>query len=222
MISTKTKIYPILAIITALFILVFGLVMAKNIKIFYFVGGIFVLLAIIGCYKQCIKMLPIMLIGGVIFGGISFLARHDVGAANTMGVRIIIICIAIIPGMSVAPVDLTRNLNQIKVPRAITLGMLIALNFVPLLRIEIIRVGEAMKTRGAGSFLNPKVLYRAFLIPFVSRLVNISDTLSLSVETRGFTLDNNQMTVYKVPKFRFTDAILIVCLILGSVCTVVL
>ena len=222
MTTTKTKIYPILAIMTALFILAFGLVMAKNARVFYFIGGVFLLLALIGCYKACLRVLPVMLIFAAIFGGIAYLARRDVAAANAMGARILIICTAIIPGMSVAPVDLTRNLNQIKVPRAITLGMLIALNFTPLLRLETKRVKEAMKTRGAGSILDPKVFYRAFLIPFVTRLVNISDTLALSVETRGFTLEKAETTTYKTPKFKATDAVLIICLICGAVLTVVL
>ena len=45
--------------------------------------------------------------------------------------------------------------------------------------------------------MNPKIFYRAFLVPFVMRLVNISDTLSLSVETRGFSLEKVPYTVYK-------------------------
>lgn len=222
MTATKSKIYPILAILTALFILVFGLVMARNIKAFCFIGGVFLLLCAVGCYRACLRVLPVMLIFAAVFGGISYLARRDVAAANAMGVRLLIIGTAMIPGMSVAPVDLTRNLNQMKVPKGITLGMLIALNFAPLLRLETKRVREAMKTRGAGSLLNPKVLYRAFLIPFVTRLVNISDTLALSVETRGFTLEKTETTTYKTPKFKATDAILILCLIAGAVLTVVI
>ena len=222
MTATKSKIYPILAILIALFILVFGLVMARTTEVFCFLAGTILLFALIGCCKPVLRMLPVMLIGGAIFGGISYLARRDVAAANAMAVRIMIIATAVIPGMSVAPVDLTRNLNRMKVPKGITLGMLIALNFTPLLRLEIKRVREAMKTRGAGSILNPKVFYRAFLIPFITRLVNISDTLALSVETRGFTLEKTETTTYKTPKFRVTDGILILCLAAGAVLTVVL
>ena len=92
---------------------------------------------------------------------------------------------------------MTRNLSTLKMPRGVTLGMLIATSFPPVLGAEIKRVREAMKTRGAGSVLNPKIFYRAFLVPFVMRLVNIADTLSLSVETRGFSLEKVPYTVYK-------------------------
>ena len=39
--------------------------------------------------------------------------------------------------------------------------------------------------------------YRAFLIPLMVRLVNLSDTLALSVETRGFTTYPAPYTVYR-------------------------
>ena len=54
-----------------------------------------------------------------------------------------------------------------------------------------------MKTRGAGSLLSPGIFYRAFLIPLMVRLVNLSDTLALSVETRGFTTYPAPYTVYR-------------------------
>ena len=67
----------------------------------------------------------------------------------------------------------------------------------PLLRAEVRQTREAMRTRGAGGLLNPTILYRAFLIPLMVRLVNLSDTLALSVETRGFTTYPAPYTVYR-------------------------
>ena len=100
--------------------------------------------------------------------------------------------------------------------------MLIATSFPPVLGAEIKRVREAMKTRGAGSVLNPKIFYRAFLVPFVMRLVNISDTLSLSVETRGFSLEKVPYTVYKKEIVCLSDVLFVLGLAAGAVCTVVL
>ncbi len=54
-------------------------------------------------------------------------------------------------GMSMEPIDMTRNLSTLRVPRGITLGMLIATSFPPVLRAEKQRVREAMQTRGAGT-----------------------------------------------------------------------
>ena len=125
-------------------------------------------------------------------------------------------------GMSISTVRMTRSLSQIHTPRAITLGMLISMSFVPMLKGEIKRVREAMKTRGAGSVLNPKILYRAFLVPFVMRLVNISDTLALSVETRGFTLGGSLYSVYKKEYPAISDVLFLLGIVAGAVLVVVL
>ena len=130
--------------------------------------------------------------------------------------------LAVALGMSVEPADMTRNLSTLKAPRGITLGMLIATSFPPVLGAETRRVREAMKTRGAGSVLNPKILYRAFLVPFVMRIVNISDTLSLSVETRGFSLEKTPYTVYKKEIVCLSDVLFVLGLAAGAIVTVVL
>ena len=75
---------------------------------------------------------------------------------------------------------------------------------------------------GAGSLLNPKVLYRALLVPFAARLVNISDTLSLSVETRGFRTGKVPYTVYHPVKLTVRDVIFLLGLVAGSAAIIVL
>ena len=79
-----------------------------------------------------------------------------------------------------------------------------------------------MKTRGAGNVFNPKIFYRAFLVPLVMRLVNISDTLSLSVETRGFSLGGEPYTIYKREKIAAKDILFLAGIIAGSVLAVAL
>jgi energy-coupling factor transport system permease protein len=143
-------------------------------------------------------------------------------AAIAMVNRFAALFLAAIIGCSVEAVSITRSLSQLHTPRSITLGMLIATSFVPVLKLEIKRVREAMKTRGAGSVLNPKVFYRAFLVPLVMRLVGISDTLSLSVETRGFTLGKVNYTVYKREIVALSDIVFLLAIVIGGVLVVVL
>ncbi len=54
------------------------------------------------------------------------------------------------------------------------------------------------------------------------RLVKISDTLSLSVETRGFSLGKEKYSVYKNEIFSWTDLLFIAGLTVGGVLAVVL
>lgn len=184
--------------------------------------GTFAWLLIFGYYRECLRALVATAVFGGIFAGIAYAASRDTSAAVAMVNRFAAIFLAVVPGMALAPVRVTRNLSQLRVPRAVTLGMLIAMSFVPMLKNEIARVREAMKTRGAGSVLNPQILYRAFLVPLVMRLVNISDTLALSVETRGFTLEKAPYTIYKREYFVASDLLFVLGISVGAVLAVAL
>lgn len=219
----KRKIYPIFAFAASLIFIVFGLITARGLACSCFLLGGFVWLLLFGCKRGCKRIvLPFVFVGGL-FGLIAYFAYgRDGNAALAMINRFGSVFLAVAVGTSVEPVDMTRCLSTLKAPRGVTLGMLIATSFPPVLGAEIKRVREAMKTRGAGSILNPKILYRAFLVPFVMRLVNISDTLSLSVETRGFSLDERPYTVYKKETIVLSDVLFLTGLAVGAALTVII
>ena len=216
------KMNPLISLFAGILIMVFGLVSARTLNGTWYLLAVFGYLIIFGYYRSVFRILPVLIIIGGIFSEIAYGASGDSLSALRMANRFIAIFLGIVPGMSIEVVRLTRCLSKIKCPRFITLGMLIALSFIPTLKQEVKRVREAMKTRGAGSVLNPKIFYRAFLIPFVMRLINISDTLSLSVELRGFEIESKDYTVYKDEKVGPIDIIFIVGLIVGSILVVVL
>ena len=219
----RTKLYPLIAITASLFVIIFGLVAARNENLCWYLLGVLAWLCIFGCFKGVLKMLPAFIVFGGAFAGIAYAsAGGDWQAALSMLNRFGALFLGIALSMSVAAVRMTRSLSEIHTPRAITLGMLISMSFVPMLKGEIGRVREAMKTRGAGSVFDPKILYRAFLVPFVMRLVNISDTLALSVETRGFTLGGSLYSIYQKESPALSDVLFLLGIIAGAVLVVVL
>lgn len=219
----KARPYPLIAFAAALFTIAFGIITAGNESCSFFLIAAYIWIAAFGCYKGCLKVLPAFVVFGGAFSAIAYFAYGGSGAAAiSMANRFAAVFIAAAVGMSVEAADMTRALSSLKAPRSLTLGMLITTSFVPVLKAEIRRVREAMKTRGAGSVLNPKILYRAFLVPFAMRIVNISDSLSLSVETRGFALGKVKYTVYKKETLTLSDVIFSVGLIAGAVLTAVL
>ena len=147
--SFKKKIYPIFVFLASLFLIVFGLCMARNVKCSYFLAGCFVWLMLFGCRKGCFRVLPAFIIVGGLFAVIAYFAYgKDLNTAIAMANRFASVFLAAALGMSVEPADMTRNLSTLKMPRGVTLGMLIATSFPPVLGAEIKRVREAMKTRG--------------------------------------------------------------------------
>ena len=153
-----------------------------------------------------LKCLLIFVPLGMLLGLLSFLIAGEQPAALQMAGRVLLMGLCAVPLVSLPPVNLTRSLTQLNCPRLLTLGMLVAVRFVPVLLKETLRILEAMKTRGVRLTLNPACFYRAFLIPFVMRLVGISEILSLSLETRGFDLQEKEATVYRPVRFTVRDA----------------
>lgn len=162
---------------------------------------------IFGNWRACLAIIPFLLIMSSFFGFVTYIVAHDISSTQHAIYRSFAVCLAFIPGLSIPITSFIKNLRQLNIPKATTLGMLITLNFIPLFRKEMKQIYDAMKTRGVVSIFHPSVIYRAFLIPLIIRIVNISETLSLSVETRGFTLDKSSSNVYQPITLRMRDYI---------------
>ena len=217
----KHPVYPLIGIVSSVLILVFGLLTAKDPSCIWYLGSMWLLFLLYGYWRSCFAIIPVAAVMSVVLAGITYAISKDIQAAFAAVNRILAVCIAVIPGLALSPVYLVRNFSTLKIPRVVTLGMMITLNFFPLLGEEVRQVREAMKTRGAGSFLSPQIFYRAFLIPLIIRLVNISDTLALSVETRGFTIESEEYSVYKTVQLRPLDVVFFLVLLTASILVVI-
>jgi energy-coupling factor transport system permease protein len=200
MIASKRQIHPLVGILLSITITIYALVFAKSFNTLYVLLGIYLLFILLGFYKAALRVMPL----SIVIAGISKSLESFYPLLN----RILGLMVAIIPGMNIRPSDLTRCLNQMHVPKAISLGMLIALSFIPLLKGEIKKIKEAIKIRGISKF-NLSLFYRGFLVPLATRISSISDTLTLSLEGRGFKM-NTKSSIYKKVKLKTIDIILII------------
>ena len=212
--EVKKPFYPLISFSVSVIVLIFGMLFSKNLLAFAFATAIFVLYSAFGLFKSTWKMTVAMAICGLIIGGLSFLTNRSLDAFWQTLLRMILLGLCAVPMVSTSPCDLTRCLAKLKCPRVITLGMLVTLKFIPVLVGEIKQIWEAMKVRGANmNWYRPSCIYRAFIIPLVMRIIGISDTLSLSLETRAFTLDDSTSSVYKVIKIKARDFVFLACVI---------
>ena len=151
------------------------------------------------------------------------LCRHQFGHALVTVARLLALALSSVPLITTTPIQLSRCLNRVKVPRAITLGMMVAVSFVPLLVNEIRRVRDAMRTRGVNSaWYSPGIVYRAFCLPFISQIIDMSDVLAISVETRGFDLMEKNATAYRTVSVETRDILFSLCVVAVSALAVVL
>lgn len=220
--QVKRPIYPLIGLLASVLIMIFGLLTAKSPTCLWFLCGMWLVFLLFGYWRACLMVVPAAVMMCAILAGITYAISKDTAAAAAAVNRILAVCVAIIPGLALSPITLVRNFSSLKIPRMITLGMMITLTFFPLLGGEVRQVREAMKTRGAGSFFSPQIFYRAFLVPLIMRLVNISDTLALSVETRGFSNGAADCTVYKTVRLGGVDILFLLIVLAGSVSAVAL
>lgn len=216
----KNPIYPIFSFLASLGIFIFGILISKSMSILYFLLALSLLYGLFGYAKPLIQGLFIFSVIGAIVGLGAFASsgQFEVGL-QTFG-RVLLLAYASIVMVAMPPIDLTRNLTQLKVPRILTLGMLITVRFIPLLIEEAHQIRMAMKTRGLhGLKHNFESLYRAFLMPFVMRLISISDMMSISLETRAFSMTDKRATVYKPVRLKWRDLsfLSLLCLIMIGV-----
>lgn len=209
-------IYPLLSVLVASCIFFYGLFLAKDITIVYFLLALTVIYIIFGYAKVLIKAVPMFFLIGSLIGALSILTSgNQMSGIQTLG-RIMLLAYSSVIMISMSPINLTRNLVQLGVPRILTLGMLATIRFVPILISEVKQIREAMKTRGVKvSLKNPSLFYRAFLIPLLMRMISMSDIMAVSMETRGFSLKDKSRVVYRPVAFRVRDAIFLL-LIIGT------
>jgi energy-coupling factor transporter transmembrane protein EcfT len=214
--QVNNPLYPLLCLAFSTIVLVGGLLVSREIALAYVLAALLLIYPCFGYGMVMLRCLVPGLIIALVIGTLTFfISGSDVKALQMAG-RILLLMLCTVPVISLPPVYLTRSLTQIGCPRALLLGMLVTVRFVPLLLGEMQRIREAMKTRGVRLTLNPSYAYRAFLIPLIMRLVGISELLSLSVETRGFDLASTEATVYRPVVFTVRDgmfAALIVALV---------
>ncbi len=206
-------VHPLAALFCSLSSMAVGMIASHNPLIFGYLFFLAALFILYGLYTAVTWMALGMGIFGIVTGGITALLNGNTDLFWISPARCLVIGICVVPLLSVPPALLTRCLNQMHAPRAVTLGMLVTVRFVPVVWGEISQIRAAMRTRGVDTRLNslawyrPSNLYRAFLIPLVMRAVNISDTLALSVKTRAFDTLSRGATVYRPVRFTPRDAL---------------
>ncbi len=219
--QVKKPLYPLVCILSSLAIAIVGLIMVKGNMTPFLLLFLCVLDCCFGLYRATIKCLLIFIPVSAVFGLFTYLFNWNLLEAVQMAERVLLLAVAAIPAVCMPPINLIRCLTKLHCPRMITLGMLIVIRFIPVLRAEVSRIREAMKTRGVNASLwNFSCFYRALLIPLMMRLINISDTLSMSLETRGFELGKAQSTIYREVRFRPRDAVysaLVAAMMIGTV-----
>ncbi len=204
----KRPLFPLVGFLCSALALIVGMLYSKSLMIFPYIAVLAVLFAAFGLWRAVLGAAVMMGLFGVLTGVLSCLTAGSFDSFfETLG-RCLLLGVAAAPMLSIPAAQMTRCLRQMKCPGAITLGILVTIRFIPVLLSEVRQISEAMKTRGVRTaWYRPGTVYRAFFIPLTMRVINISDSLSLSLETRGFAIENKEAAVFRPVRFRLRDAL---------------
>ncbi len=210
----KQPIYPLISLLSALMVFCVGLLVSKRLTLIYLLIALTVVYILFGYAKVLLRAVPLFfLIGSIVGLGAALTSSNPMAGVQTLG-RTLLLAYSSIIMVALPPVHLTRNLIALGVPRILTLGMLVTIRFVPILITEIKQISEAMKTRGANvKIYNLSYVYRAFLVPFLMRIISMSDIMAISIETRGFALSDKSRVVYKQVKLTKRDMLYALCIL---------
>ncbi len=215
--GTKKSLHPLINIFLSIFILISGLFMKDLTQIFYYILFINVIASLSGYLLTLFKVFLIFIPMGLLIALISYLISNDLSGSLITICRFGILGLTVVFSLNINPTDLSRSLNQIHCPRKISLAILITFRFIPVLKQEIGRITEAMKVRGVKfHWWNPLQYYQVLFLPLIIRIINISDTLALSIETRGFSV-HKKSSFYKKVLLTKRDVFITFLTILGTI-----
>ncbi|MGV9173173.1 MAG: energy-coupling factor transporter transmembrane component T family protein [Promethearchaeia archaeon] len=195
--TPKKPLHPLLSIFLSVIILTIGFFLTNYNQIIYFSLFLLLLILSIGYFTTLLKILLYIIPLGLLIGFLSYFIGGKLLDSILSFFRIIIIGFSITLTFNINPARLSRSLNQIGCPRRISLAILIVFRFLPVLKQEINRIKEAMMVRGIHlHWYNPINYYRVIFLPLIITLIDLSDILTISLETRAFTPDG-ECSVYE-------------------------
>lgn len=213
--EARREVYPLFALISSLIVFFCGLLLARESWFYIFLLVSLVPLVLFGYGRTALHIVPAFTLLGVVVGLLSLIFASRAQALQTT-LRMVLLGVSVVPTISMAAINLVRVLNKLRCPRWLTLGLLIGLRFVPIMAQEIRRIRQAMRLRGVGNrWYHPRVIYRAFVIPLMMRIISISDLLALSLETRAFSM-RGEATSYKTVSVGARDVAFLLLIVAQS------
>lgn len=218
--ASRSALHPLVGLGLAAVCFSFGMALRPLTQMTAYIAGLTGLVLGLGYWRPWAAIMKIVLPAGLAVGLLTWLFTGSAPDMVSVLDRFLLFGLTTSLVVAINPSDLARSLNQIHCPRTVSLGFLITVRFIPVLKNEIQRILEAVRVRG----LNPRwrrwrQTLRVVLVPLVVRLVNISDTLALSLETRGFS-GANRASVYRRPRLCWRDGLAVAGAVglMGGVC----
>jgi energy-coupling factor transport system permease protein len=188
--SVAQPLHPLLSVACAAVALTFGLLLRDATTLLTFVAGLGLIFMMVGYGVLLARIARIVIPLAALIGVLAALFGGGVsGGLMTFG-SISLLGLTIAFAWTIDPTQLARALRQAGAPPLVALSLLITVRSIPTLVGEAVRIRDAMRVRGLSLRHTPlRILYRALVVPLLIRVLTLSESLALALETRAFTGD---------------------------------
>lgn len=184
--KSEKNIHPILSLIFSVMLFVTGLLFVKKSWFVIYLTAFLILLLLFRFGKTMLRAIHFVLVFGALTAGLTAINGKPTDVLYAF-YRVLALALAAVLSISVKPIRLVRAFNQLKVPRWISLGLLIVIRFMQIFYEEVQQIRQAIVLRGIRFVQTPLLWSRAFFIPLIVRVLSISEGLAISLETRAFS-----------------------------------
>ena len=195
-------------------ILMFSVVLTVGEQFQYFITLIFALglLFLFTCKKTFKTICTIIVIWGMVYLLKPLLGNVLVGSIYTMLLIVLKFSPIFILGRvlsSYSSSHLLAAFRKIGVGGSVGIGITIFFRFIPEISIRMKEIRNGMKIRGFKvSILKPVKSFELYFIPLMYKCIDISDTLTCSIISKGIESDGKKTSIHEV-KFTILDVLLL-------------
>lgn len=192
----KNQIYPLFAILSFILIMPLGIIFSSSSWMWLFALAFWMMFLCFGYWKACLYSFCGMSFLIIMVAGVTYLMTKDWKQTEYAALRCASITVAAIPLGGMSYTRLGKTMDTLRMPRSLSLMTMVLFSFIPVLMTERSRIMKAYRVRGGNPHI-PFVFFKSMIVPFLIRTISISDTLALSVETRGFDLKSKPKEIYE-------------------------
>ena len=202
--------YPIFGFLSSIIVFSIGQWIAKDSLVYYYIGIVLLTYLLFGYGAQLKKYGPFIILLSLVMALTSMLLGGNYIRTWT---RVVVFGLASIPSLGINPADLFRVLLKTGINAMIPIGVMVTMRSTTKMKDEMEKILKGRKLRGARGI---RGLVRSIMIPALIRIFSISDTMAISMETRGLNV-KNKSSIYRVVVPGVKDYIYILSVVLISV-----
>ncbi len=213
------ELHPIVKLITTILIFIYALATPSPTALLLYLVLLWGFLLLAGLGGQLRGPLPYVSAAAVIVFVVGWLFGGTFPMALAAAVRFfyLFFSFTLFVG-STSPNEFLRALHQARLPWMLRVGLLITMRFIPVLKEDMTKIIQSFSLRVDKGQRSLGLMYRGMLVPFLFRMMSLSDQIAMNLQMRGFGTERQQ-TRYRDVSFGSYDLVFLLAnlVIMGTI-----